>query len=330
MADVLERLHKRIAASGLCSRRSAEQLISQGRVQVNGEIVTEMGIKVRPEDEVRVDGDLIGTARVCTLIMNKPPGYVTTLSDPQRRPTVLQLLPDLGVQIKPVGRLDMDTEGLLLFTNDGELAHRLTHPRYGVQKEYQAVVSGIPNEDALKRLREGVYIEEGGKTAPAGAELVHADRKKNSAVLRITIHEGRKRQVRLMCEAVGHPVISLRRIRFGSLVLKNLAPGECRMLGMKEIGQLKRLVKLEPSGRGKPEAGNGKPKAGRGRQEASSGKEKQQGRGKGEADGSSKELEARRAKQGAEGRAQETRSGKRGARSAAYSKRSALYKKGRR
>ena len=239
-----ERLHKRIAASGLCSRRAAEDLIREGRVQVNGKTVTEMGVKVSPEDEIKVDGKTLATAKIYTLLMNKPVGYLTTLSDPQKRRTVQQLLPQLDVQVKPVGRLDMDSEGLLLFTNDGALAQRLTHPRYGIEKEYQVTVRGIPTEQSLEKLRKGVYIEEGGKTAPAKVQRVHDDSRKGACVLRITIHEGRKRQVRLMCEAVGHPVQSLRRIRIGPLVLKDLPPGACRSLSKVEIDKLKKLVGL--------------------------------------------------------------------------------------
>ncbi len=207
-----------------------------------------MGVKVGPEDEVRVDGNPVGFSKICTLIMNKPVGYLTTLSDPQGRPTVKKLLPKMDAVVKPVGRLDMESEGLLLFTNDGFLAQKLTHPRFGVEKEYNAVVTGTPDEKALTKLREGVYIEEGGKTAPARVKVLHGGQKQNTSVISITIHEGRKRQVRLMCEAVGHPVISLRRIRIGPLILKNLPPGACRLLGKKEVDKLRELVglKVEP------------------------------------------------------------------------------------
>jgi len=238
-----ERLHKRIAASGLCSRRAAEELIREGRVQVNGKPVIEMGMKVASEDEIRVDGRVLNLPRSQTLLMNKPAGYVTTLSDPQRRKTVKDLLPDLEAQLKPVGRLDKDTEGLLLFTNDGELAQRLTHPSYGIEKEYQVVVHGIPPESSLERLRKGIYIE-GGKTAPAKVQRVHDDPRKFICVLRITIHEGRKHQVRLMFGAIGHPVQSLRRIRIGPLVLKDMPPGACRSLSKVEVDKLRRLVGL--------------------------------------------------------------------------------------
>jgi 23S rRNA pseudouridine2605 synthase len=240
-----ERLHVRIAHSGLCSRRAAEQMIRDGRVEVNGEIVREMGRKVSETDDVRVDGESIQTAKHYTLVLNKPTGVVTTLSDPQRRPTIVKFLPDLGVQLKPVGRLDMDTEGLIICTNDGELAQRLAHPRYGIEKEYQAIVEGIPDEKALKQLREGVFVED-RKTSPAKVTVVHAEPKRNTTSLRITIHEGRKRQIRLMCEAVGHPVQSLRRLRIGPLYVKGMRAGECKMLGKKEVDELRALVGLPP------------------------------------------------------------------------------------
>jgi 23S rRNA pseudouridine2605 synthase len=239
----IERLHVRIARAGIASRRTAETLIQQGRVSVNGEIVREMGIKVGPNDSVAVDGMIVDVAKNFTLVLNKPLGCVTTMRDPQGRPTIVKYLPDMGVPIKPVGRLDMDTEGLLVCTNDGELANRLAHPRYGVEKEYQVIVRGIPTEKALDKLRKGVWIE-GGKTMPAKVELIHAEPTKDTTGLRLTIHEGRKRQVRLMCEAVDHPVISLKRIRYGPLTIKGMRSGECRMLGMQEVDELRKLVGL--------------------------------------------------------------------------------------
>ncbi|HEY3782835.1 MAG TPA: pseudouridine synthase [Fimbriimonadaceae bacterium] len=239
-------MHKRIAASGLCSRRAAEELISQGRVQVNGEYVREMGVKVSPDDEVRVDGNPVGVTKTFTLIMNKPVGYVTTLFDPQGRQTVKKLLPKLDAMLKPVGRLDMDSEGLLLFTNDGQLAQRLTHPRFGIEKEYECVVGGIPEEAELEKLRKGIWITEGGKTAPAKVEVTNPGRRASTTMVRITIHEGRKRQVRLMFEAIGHEVLTLKRVRIGPLVLKNLPPSACRMLGKKEVDKLKSMVGLLP------------------------------------------------------------------------------------
>lgn len=239
------RLHVKIAHSGLCSRRAAEKLIETGRVEVNGSVVREMGLKVGPNDDVRVDGQLIQEARQITVVMNKPLGVVTTLLDPQRRPTIVRYLPDMGVQLKPVGRLDMDTEGLLICTNDGELAQRLAHPRHGIEKEYQAVVEGVPDEKALKTLREGVFVE-GRKTAPAKVEVIHAEPKTQRTGLRITIHEGRKRQIRLMCEMVGHRVITLKRTRLGPLRLKGMRTGECRVLGMQELNEIRASVGLPP------------------------------------------------------------------------------------
>lgn len=243
LAEDGERLHVRIAHSGLCSRRAAEKLILEGRVTVNDRIVAQMGVKVMPDDDVRVDGVPVTAAKIYTIVMNKPTGVVTTLSDPQGRPTIVRYLPQYGVQLKPVGRLDMETEGLLVCTNDGELALRLAHPKYGVEKEYQAVVLGIPDEKALQKLKDGVFVE-GRKTLPARVEVVHVEPKSNTTGLRITIHEGRKRQIRLMCEFVGHPVQSLKRIRYGPLYVRGLRAGECKLLGKKEVDELRRMVGL--------------------------------------------------------------------------------------
>lgn len=245
-SDGLERVHVRIAHAGLCSRRAAEQLILEGRVEVDGQIVTELGVKTSPEQIIRVDGVPIREAKQYTLILNKPKGVVTTLSDPQNRPTIVRYLPDFGVQLKPVGRLDMDTEGLLIVTNDGELAQRLAHPRYGIEKEYVAVVRGIPDEKALENLRRGVFVD-GRRTAPAKVSVIHAEPASNTTGLKIILHEGRKRQVRLMTESVGHPVISLKRVRLGPFYLKGMRPGECRLLGQKEVDDLRQSVGLTPS-----------------------------------------------------------------------------------
>lgn len=240
-----ERLHVRIARSGLCSRRTAERLIAEGRVSVNDSPITEQGFKVDESDEVRVDGNLIRVpSRHYTVALNKPKGILTTLSDPQNRPTIVPLLPDYGVPLKPVGRLDRDTEGLLLCTSDGEFANRLAHPRYEIDKEYHAIVEGVPDVRALERLRKGVYIE-GGKTHPAQVSVIHADAKSQSTSLKIVIHEGRKRQIRLMLEAVGHPVRELRRVRIGPLSVKGMRPGECRLVGESELALLRKAVGLD-------------------------------------------------------------------------------------
>lgn len=243
-APELERLHVRIAHSGLCSRRAAEKLIQEARVEVNDEVVVELGRKVGPDDVVKVDGITIKEAKLYTLLFHKPAGVVTTLFDPQNRPTIKRYLPDYGVQLKPVGRLDKDTDGLLIVTNDGELALRVTHPRYGLEKEYQVIVKGYPQEKDIDKLRKGIFIE-GGKTQPAHVEFGFVDDRKETTSFRMTIKEGRKRQVRLMCEAIGHDVVKLTRIRIGPFLLKGLSPGECRLLGKQDLDKLRKLVGLD-------------------------------------------------------------------------------------
>lgn len=237
------RLHRYIAQSGLTSRRKAEELIAQGRVMVNGQVVTAMGVLVEADDEVSVDGEVLKIQETYTLLMNKPKGLLTTLHDPQGRPTVMALLPKELQSAKPVGRLDKDTEGLLLLTTDGELAMRLTHAKYGIEKEYLAVVEGIPTPASLEKLKRGVFVE-GRRTAPCQAEMIPGDATKGTSRLKIILHEGRKRQVREMCLSIGHQVISLRRVRIGHLILKGMAPGEVRRLPKKEVDRLRREVGL--------------------------------------------------------------------------------------
>ena len=237
------RLHRYIAQSGLTSRRKAEELIAQGRVMVNGQVVTAMGVLVEADDEVSVDGEVLKIQETYTLLMNKPKGLLTTLHDPQGRPTVMALLPKELQSAKPVGRLDKDTEGLLLLTTDGELAMRLTHAKYGIEKEYLAVVEGIPTLASLEKLKRGVFVE-GRRTAPCQAEMIPGDATKGTSRLKIILHEGRKRQVREMCLSIGHQVISLRRVRIGHLILKGMAPGEVRRLPKKEVDRLRREVGL--------------------------------------------------------------------------------------
>jgi 23S rRNA pseudouridine2605 synthase len=230
-----ERLQKVLARVGIGSRRACEELIADGRVTVNGE-VAELGRRVDLEaDLVEVDGSPIGIRPdLVHLLLNKPAGVVTTADDPQGRPTVVELVPS-EPRVFPVGRLDQDTEGLLLLTNDGELAHRLTHPSYGVEKEYVAHVQGQPSRGAIRRLREGIELED-GLTAPATASLA------GPGVVRIAIHEGRNRQVRRMCEAIGHPVERLVRVRIGPLADRRLEPGAWRELTFDEIRSLERAV----------------------------------------------------------------------------------------
>jgi 23S rRNA pseudouridine2605 synthase len=230
-----ERLQKVLARVGRGSRRACEELIAAGRVTVNGDVAT-LGRRVDPErDRVAVDGVPISVRPDHVYyLLNKPPGVITTASDPGGRPTVLSLVPD-SPRVFAVGRLDAGTEGLLLLTNDGELAHRLAHPRFGIEKEYLAEVGGRPSPGALRRLREGVDLED-GRTAPARVALVPP------AGLRITIHEGRNRQVRRMCDAVGLPVRRLVRTRIGPLADRRLSPGSWRELTRAEVRALEEAV----------------------------------------------------------------------------------------
>jgi 23S rRNA pseudouridine2605 synthase len=249
-----ERLQKVLARVGLGSRRVCEELIGEGRVTVDG-AVAELGCRVNVESaRIEVDGAPVGVRPgLVYYLLNKPAGVVTTASDPHDRPTVVDLVPD-DPRVFPVGRLDAQTEGLLLLTNDGDLAHRLTHPSFGVDKEYLAEVEGRPSPAAVRRLREGVVLED-GRTAPARAVLVEA------SVLRITIHEGRNRQVRRMCEAVGHPVARLVRTRIGPLVDRSLPPGSHRTLVAEEMQALRRAVADRTSEA--PETSTGRPPADR-------------------------------------------------------------------
>ena len=230
-----ERLQKVLARVGIGSRRVCEDLIAEGRVLVDGEMAV-LGRRVDPETAlIEVDGAPVGVRPdLVHYVLNKPAGVVTTADDPQGRPTVVGLVPD-EPRVFPVGRLDVETEGLLLLTNDGELAHRLTHPSYGVEKEYVAEVEGLPTRAVLRRLREGVELDD-GPTAPARATLV------DPSVVRLTIHEGRNRQVRRMCEAVGHSVVRLIRTRIGPLADRSLAPGAWRELTGAEVRSLQRAV----------------------------------------------------------------------------------------
>ena len=237
-----ERLQKVLARAGLGSRRACEEFIAAGRVEVNGEVAT-LGRRVDPEqDHVTVDGVTLPVrAGLVYYLLNKPPRVVTTAQDPEGRPTVLDLVP-AEPRVFPVGRLDWDTEGLLLLTNDGDLAHGLTHPSRGVPKTYLAEVAGVPGRAALRRLREGVDLDD-GRTAPARARL--AQTTPTGAALEIVIHEGRNRQVRRMCETVGHPVRRLVRTRFGPLRDHRLAPGEWRPLTQAEIRALYATIDAE-------------------------------------------------------------------------------------
>jgi 23S rRNA pseudouridine2605 synthase len=226
------RLAKYLAHAGVASRRAAERIIAAGRVSVDGEPVRDPARDVDDANAIRVDGSPVHTAAPVVYVLNKPPGVVSTARDPQGRRTVVELV-ESGERLYPVGRLDADTTGLILLTNDGALAHRLMHPSFEVPRTYRATVQRPPvREPALRALREGVELED-GRTAPAAVRRLAPDR------LELTIHEGRKRQVRRMCEAVGHPVRELERVAFGPLRLGGLEPGEHRRLKPAEVERLR-------------------------------------------------------------------------------------------
>jgi 23S rRNA pseudouridine2605 synthase len=246
-----ERLQKIIAAAGIASRRKAEQLIAAGAVSVNGKVVTELGTKADlAREHIRVGGKLLhGAERHVTLLLNKPRGCVSTVSDPQHRPTVLHLVRSIGARLFPVGRLDFHSEGLLLLTNDGELAQRLTHASFHVPKTYLVKVSGRPSADALRRLRAGLTITEtsGGrtrqvKTAPAEVVLF---KDAPNPWYEVTLYEGRNRQLHRMFERVGHHVEKIKRVRYGPLQL-DVEPGKFRRLSEAEIKQLRRAGEKHP------------------------------------------------------------------------------------
>jgi 23S rRNA pseudouridine2605 synthase len=226
------RLAKYLANAGIASRRASEAVIRAGRVTIDGRTVTDPAVDVTSLTAVAVDGETVRTTSERVLYaVNKPAGVVSTARDPQGRPTVVSLVP-ASSRLYPVGRLDIDTTGLILLTNEGELAHRLTHPRFEVEKTYRAAVGGPPvRETELQALRDGVELDD-GRTSPARVRRLGPD------TLEITIHEGRKRQIKRMCEAVGHPVKRLERIRFGPLELGGLAPGRWRRLSEAEVREL--------------------------------------------------------------------------------------------
>lgn len=228
------RLQKYLAECGVASRRKAEMLIQEGQVSVDGAVVTEMGIKIDPtRQEVRFKGKPVRPKKKHTyILLNKPRGYVTTMSDPQGRPIVTSLIKNLKTRVFPVGRLDIDTEGALLLTDDGELANKILHPRHETSKTYEALVKGVINKETIRKLERGIDLE-GRMTWPA--KIVRISQLKTASRLTITIHEGRKRQVRKMFDAVGHPVISLKRLAYGKLQLGSLKKGAYRYLEPEEL-----------------------------------------------------------------------------------------------
>lgn len=241
---VLIRLNKFLSQAGVASRREADRMIEEGRVAVNSEVIQALGHKIDDEiDKVEVDGVKVKKeAKHYYVILNKPPGYLVSLKDSFGRPTVRDLLPTLKGRVFPVGRLDFDSEGLLLMTNDGELAYRLTHPSFKIKKVYLVRIKGKPESSGLRRLERGLILD-GKKTAPAKISLLSSSTKES--FLRVEIHEGRKREIRRLFDVIGHRVIELQRIKFGNLSLGNLKKGKWRYLTRDEIGRLRNQVRLE-------------------------------------------------------------------------------------
>jgi len=266
---MLMRLNKYLAHAGVCSRREADRLIAEGRVSVNGLVVQELGEKVDPaRDKVVANGRPVKGEedKLVYILLNKPAGRVVSVKDPFGRPTVMDLLGRLPVRVYPVGRLDLDTEGALLLTNDGDLALRLTHPRYGVVKAYEVRVDGEPAEDDLDKVRRGVFLE-GRKTAPARVLVLR--RGHAHSILRVEIHEGRKREIRKLFEAVGFPVSMLVRVEFAGLTPEGLKPGQWRPLKAAEVRRLRGSVGLDAAAEaGREKAARKGPRSGARRQAA--------------------------------------------------------------
>ncbi|NLZ54974.1 MAG: rRNA pseudouridine synthase [Thermoanaerobacteraceae bacterium] len=238
------RLQKYLSQAGIASRRAGENLILQGRIKVNGITIKELGTKVNPEsDIIEVDGRICDIKRdFIYILLNKPKGILTSVKDPFGRPTVLELLKGVKEKVFPVGRLDKDTEGLLLLTNDGDLTYKLTHPKFKVFKTYIANVNGAIKQREIRALEKGIMLED-GLTSPAKIKIMKVF--DNSTLIELKIYEGRKRQIRRMCAAIGHPVISLRRTQIGCLSLKGLKLGQWRYLNREEINYIKSLKESE-------------------------------------------------------------------------------------
>ncbi len=253
-----ERLQKLIAAAGVASRRHAEELIAAGRVTVNGEVIKELGTKADPDkDHIKVNGKLINpqlkSREKVYVLLNKPKGYLSSVSDPEGRPLVTELLPRSLGRLYPVGRLDFNTEGLLLLTNDGDFTNFITSARNRVDKVYEVKVKGVPPDGAIERLRRGIKLEDGTRTAPA--KINKLDETKTNAWYEVLLHQGRNQQVRRMFELIGHSVLKLRRVRIGSLTDDNLKPGYWRHLSPAEAARLtKSRAKSPGQGRKSPKS----------------------------------------------------------------------------
>lgn len=236
------RINKYIASCGVASRRKAEDIILEKRVKVNGKIVEELSFNIdEKNDLVEIDGKQIGISEnYVYIVLNKPEGYITTVKDQFDRPSVLDLISDIDERIYPIGRLDYETSGLLILTNDGDLTYKLTHPKHEVAKTYVARVKGIPSIEKMKQFEEGLYIED-YKTAPAKIRIIEKNEEKNYSLCEIKIHEGRNRQVRKMCKAIDHPVQRLRRAAMGEITLKGTEIGKYRHLTNEEVEYLKAI-----------------------------------------------------------------------------------------
>ncbi|MGM0897466.1 MAG: pseudouridine synthase [Bacillota bacterium] len=237
----MERLQKVMAHAGIASRRKAEQMILDGKVKVNGKTVKELGVKVTGSDKIEVEGVQMEKERKVYFLLYKPRGVISAVSDDKNRKVVTDFFPNVEERIYPVGRLDYDTSGLLILTNDGEFANSLTHPKFEIDKTYVARLQGIPTKEDLQKLERGIKLED-GMTAPAKVKLLSGDRKSAKAIVQITIHEGRNRQVRRMFEAIGFPVQKLSREQFAFLTLHGLNAGESRELSPHEVKKLRVLA----------------------------------------------------------------------------------------
>nr|WGD61725.1 23S rRNA pseudouridine(2605) synthase RluB [Bacillus subtilis] len=237
----MERLQKVIAHAGVASRRKAEELIKEGKVKVNGKVVTELGVKVTGSDQIEVNGLKVEREEPVYFLLYKPRGVISAVQDDKGRKVVTDFFKNIPRRIYPIGRLDYDTSGLLLLTNDGEFANKLMHPKYEIDKTYVAKVKGIPPKESLRKLERGIRLEE-GKTAPAKAKALSLDKKKQTSIIQLTIHEGRNRQVRRMFEAIGHEVIKLKREEYAFLNLRGLHTGDARELTPHEVKRLRALA----------------------------------------------------------------------------------------
>lgn len=237
----MERLQKVMAHAGVASRRASEKLIKEGRVKVNGQTVTEMGVNVKPSDTIEVDNIPITQEQKLYFLLNKPRGVISSAEDPKGRKTVVDFFSSIDQRVYPVGRLDYDTTGVILVTNDGELTNKLTHPTYGVEKTYVAKVTGLIDKKAVSRLERGVTID-GYKTRPAQARIIDVNAASNTSLIELTIHEGKNHQVKKMMKTVGFPVEKLNRHQYAFLTAEGLQSGEWRELKNYEVNKLKQLV----------------------------------------------------------------------------------------